>query len=262
MAADVEQVIAALMHPRINDSKTENGLGATGSRSIGHEDAGFLRFKEKFEELVQFELLQRPHMLDVGREKAPAEEGGGESIHDRKDGVWHHVLERANKTVLTLYGGAPVPRQLFSSLPLASAGPELTDEALDGHSMGGQEEVGSPATRGCTAKWYLYHEDHSHPRDWHRSQGESSNTRGSVRFDPSLSHPPKYPKHPATRSQASWYNPARVPCLLPSLEAKKHFPTTKYPVDSGYYMTVHLDRVSLPLQQTKKGGDIVTSIQS
>lgn len=123
--------------------------------------------KTKFDNLILTEIIQRPKRLQFTTDEATrgSEHNSAEKVLDQ-DTSESYIEEPVRLPVLTLYGGGPQPKQLFSSLqqPLTTEPRTLTkpdslrEEALPNgistskvipvHSVGSAEEKKSVPTLG------------------------------------------------------------------------------------------------------------------
>ena len=252
---DVETASSAfLAQSQVN----EGHLRGTRHALLSAEDrqlvARILAFKKLLNNLVLREYLQRPSALPL----SPTE---GKAVGDEPitNGTQNKIPSRPNqdsyhnsRTVLTLYGSAPQPKQLFSSLqepiripseefrsggtPISqlpnsvSASDPLKPGDIDVYTS--LREVGLPNGISTTQIVPVHSTDFA-------AEHKRVPTLGDL-FAPPQSlpqlNPPKQSKHTATRSSSvNWFNPAEV-ATTPKNSRRDVYIYTTEPQSTGQWL--------------------------
>lgn len=257
--ADVELASSIALAPL--HSKDE-ALTGTRQSSILTEDRQLvtrgLAFKKMLNTLVLREIVQRPPELMPGSEA----EGNNEGQHivsvvrDKKASRSSKDNNRENRTVLTLYGNAPQPKQLFSSLqePIhiqarSSSGqsqsnlqpyPPLGEsDSLSSSTLNvltPLREIGLPNGISTTQVVPV------HSTDFVREH-KSVPTIGDLFAPPSTLpqlNPPRQSKHTATRSSSvNWFNPAEAATTPKSSRRDVNIYSTE-PLSTGQWLSYNI----------------------
>ena len=207
-------------------------------------------FKKELNTIVLREMLQRPDLMrtanslddSFSKHKLPDGVNGKRSVQSGSS-------DSSNGVVLTLYGNAPQPKQLFSSLQrpthisssdastLADNGGPLDNAARDGYSV----DIFAPVREAAlpngisTTKIIPVHST---------TLGEGKQhvpTLGDL-FAPPVGAPPLNPprlsKHTATRSASvTWFNPAEAPI---STRTHRRESYTSQPLSTGQWLTYNV----------------------
>ena len=199
-------------------------------------------FKKELRNIVLREALQRPQNIGISltANSSSAEESLEKQSESKKSGtVLSH--DSSSRTVLTLYGSAPNPKQLFSSLQE----PRLTENEESAPHDGIFKEPSStilPSLRESalpngisTTKVIPVHSMDSSDDKQHVP------TLGDL-FAPPISiaalNPPRQSRHTATRSSSvNWFNPTEAATPVRPHRRESY---TVQPVSTGQWLTYNV----------------------
>ncbi|KAL8816026.1 MAG: hypothetical protein Q9223_004902 [Gallowayella weberi] len=194
-----------------------------------------MAFKQEFNNILLRELMQRPHLMNVGDvegHKSPNAEGIFGPVL-LQSGNECNEYDKDYSTVLTLFGGSGSgsgqPKQLFSSLRDTRGSEPFRAETMKGKSS----EAGLP--NGITfTKIVPVH-----------SQGDQEKMEVPTigkHFAPPPNvqplNPPRQSRHTATRSSSvNWYNPVEIP--TPTRPNRRDSYNTQ-PLTTGHWLTYNV----------------------
>lgn len=208
-----------------------------GSPEVKTRTAGVTAFKAELENLLWIEMVMRPKPLasrsstqvpDFKKEQEEAQTTSNQSGAD--------TLQSTDRTVLTLFGSAPHPRQLFSSLQLPVSGQDVDSlyERSQTPSMSTIREVALPNGISTTTIIPI----HSADVDPHKKKEQ---TLGELLPQPpSLAqlNPPRQSKHTATRSSSvNWFNPSDS---IPSSRSYRRDNFVTQPLTTGQWLAYNV----------------------
>lgn len=206
---DIARACAALIAPIKSKERSKNGAPLARPPL---EDVKALQRITAFEH-VAYDILKREQQLTraahssvhTGADGVVKEESSSNGIKKEPGATPAPTFARDAKTVLTLYGNAPTPRQLFSSLQQAPSAEIKGDVPI--------EELGLPTMITATKVLPLQQDD---------SLKKRNGTFGDV-FAPPPSvpqlHPPKTSKHSLNRSGSISFVAGTVPQKTSSRKA-------------------------------------------
>ncbi|KAH0537336.1 hypothetical protein FGG08_005852 [Glutinoglossum americanum] len=124
LVADVEAASSAILAVLQSKNSLPNGTVSHRHYPLLPDDenltAGILAFKKTFNNIIARERMQRPPTSDLGVKNEDAADLDGTVVVNGVGGSRSASFvggdSRPNRVVLTLYGNAPQPKQLFSSL--------------------------------------------------------------------------------------------------------------------------------------------------
>ena len=206
-------------------------------------------FKRALDDLIRHVMANAPQDLGIASEHPGQLAKDTVFVQENRKPMVLSSTETTGKLVLTLYGNAPTPRQLFSSLqqPAKISSSTATqasdiDLKIDGETFQLASDAIIPALResalpnGISTTKIIP----AHTEDLGLEQ-EQTVTFGDI-FAPPPSvpplNPPKQSRHTATRSQSvNWYNPAEV--SAPSRSRGRESYTTQ-PLSTGRWLTYNV----------------------
>ncbi|KAL8825541.1 MAG: hypothetical protein Q9191_004348 [Dirinaria sp. TL-2023a] len=208
-----------------------------GSPEMETMTAGVTAFKAELENLLWTEMVMRPKLLasksstqGLDSKNEPESPQTSSSQNDAGN------PQSAARTVLTLFGSAPHPRQLFSSFQLPVPGQDI-DSLYDrgqSPSMPAIREAALPNGISTTTIIPI----HSADVDPHKRKEQ---TLGELLPQPpSLAHlnPPRQSKHTATRSSSvNWFNPSDS---LPSSRSYRRDNFVTQPLTTGQWLAYNV----------------------
>ena len=212
LVKDVDTAISTLSGTKQEPQNSLHAMSAIPSQ----QDLAFVAFKAKLGDLLRRELVQRPEDLKLSETNGAP--GLKQDTQDEKPKPLSGV-DIVGRSVLTLYGSAPHPRQLFSGiqghktrLPLNTSlesGIDIASDYQHTNSASLPPLRESSLPNGIVTTKII--PIHSVKATDSRSKAP---TIGDL-FAPSASlptlQPPKQSKHTSTRSQSvHWYNPAEM----------------------------------------------------
>ena len=203
-----------------------------------------LALKKELGSIVLREMIQRPHILNTEALDSHSYLGGHEikglGLSTGSDGM--------SRTVLTMYGSAPGPKHLFSSLqvttridansidvqgkgqPFANIADELDSTTMPAPLMESTLPPGISVTKVVPV-----HSGESMPDKQHMP------TIGDV-FAPPLTqvplNPPRQSRHTATRSSSvNWFNPSET---VPPIRTNRREYYISQPLSTGQWLTYNI----------------------
>lgn len=233
-------------------------LNGTRQVPLSAEDrrliASVLAFKKLLNNLVLREYLQRPSTLppNSGEGKLAGDEPVANGLQSKTSSRLNADSSRGSRTVLTLYGSAPQPKQLFSSLQEPTR--IQSEDGRDGRNSSAQSptivnsldhlkscnidvftsirEVGLPNGISTTRIVPVHSTDLA-------KEHKRVPTLGDLFAPPhALPHlnPPKQSKHTATRSSSvNWFNPAEA-ATTPKNNRRDVYIYTTEPQSTGQWL--------------------------
>ena len=221
----MEAVVSKVIHELQQKASITNEQRLSAhTRELRAELALASAFKKSFDSLILREMIQRPQTFNPTEHKG---ESGSEKVRADGRGAKIPLLGGSNdacaRAVLTLYGSAPQPKQLFSSLQqplgieskfLKRRGNNLIANSNDDSNFTtilapSRDSIREPALPNgiSVTKVIPVHSTNSSDR-----KQKKTPTLGEL-FPPPPNlaplQPPKISKHTATRSSSvSWYNPS------------------------------------------------------
>ncbi|MCJ1465845.1 hypothetical protein MMC07_004464 [Pseudocyphellaria aurata] len=254
-AADIEAVVSRVIQELQQKGSTTNEQRLSAHmRDLRAEVALASAFKKRFDNLVLREMIQRPQIFsstDRNVESALAEASrDGRSTKIPVLGGSNDVSARA---VLTLYGSAPQPKQLFSSLqrPLGIESKQwktkrgsdmptnMSNDALSTTILAPSRDlIREPALPNgiSVTKVIPVHSTNS-------SDGKQQKTPTLGELfppPPNLAplNPPKQSRHTATRSSSvNWYNPSEP---VASNRPNRRDSYSMQPLTTGQWLTYNI----------------------
>ena len=206
-------------------------------------------FKKQLNNIVLREMIQRPHqiptanLLDEGSSKQSIAIG-----LDGKKSVQVGSSDTTNGVVLTLYGNAPQPKQLFSSLqkptPISSKtstlvedGGMLDDAARDKSSVELFAPLWETALPNGISTTRILPLHSTEPGEGKQHVPTLADLFAPPTGLPPL-NPPRLSKHTATRSSSvSWFNPAEA---ATSTRTHRRETYTSQPLSTGQWLTYNV----------------------
>lgn len=121
-AADLETAVSSVVKElQQKASASDDQRSYAQTRELRAEIARATAFKKKFDRLLMREMIQRPQLLHkIEYQKAEISDNVSTTVGTNKSAVLVNGNVADGKAVLTLYGSAPQPKQLFSSLQQAA----------------------------------------------------------------------------------------------------------------------------------------------
>ena len=253
LLADVETASSAVLaQAQIKDgfpNAAQQSLLSAADRQLV---ARILAFKKILNNLILREYMQKPFALSSREGAQTDEEAMTNGIQDKPNSRPVADNTRQGRTVMTLYGSAPQPKQLFSSLqepihihpqrlrdsPNRSRPSSATVVKSDPASSSDIEvfpslrEIGLP--NGISTTQIVPVHSSNFAEDHKRMP-----TLGDL-FAPPISlpqlNPPKQSKHTATRSSSvNWFNPAEV--TTPKNNRRDVYIYTTEPQSTGQWLS-------------------------
>ena len=208
-----------------------------GGPEMKTELAGVTAFKVELGNLLWTEMVMRPKQLalrsggQVSDFKKEPEDSHASSDHSGPGNP-----QSTDRTVLTLFGSAPHPRQLFSSFQLPASGQDI-DSLFDrspSSSMSTLREAALPIGISSTTVVPTHSSDIDSVKRKEQTLGEL------LPQPPSLAqlNPPRQSKHTATRSSSvNWFNPSDS---LPSTRSYRRDNYVSQPLSTGQWLTYNV----------------------
>lgn len=252
VAADIEVNVSKVLHELQQKVSTANEQRLSAhTRELRAELALASAFKKRFDNLVLREMIQRPQNFNMTERNG---ESASEKVSADGRSTKIPVLGGSNdagaRAVLTLYGSAPLPKQLFSSLqkPLGIESKllkrkgrnNLTGDASDDFSSTtiltpSRDSIREPALPNgiSVTKVIPVHSTNS-------SDGKQKKTPTLGELfppPPTLAplKPPQPSRHTATRSSSvNWYNPSEP---VPSSRPNRRDSYNLQPLTTGQWLT-------------------------
>lgn len=249
LITDVDSAISAL-----NSTKRATELShadiqqASDSSDKQPQAYQFHAFKKALENIIRREIAQNPELvIQPSREVDPLE---GEDYVDEDKKPWPFLnIDGSGKTVLTLYGSAPTPKQLFSSIPgpgspnLSKASQTLEDDvSTDQGAFHVENNLFTPSLRETALPNGIYTTKiiPVHSEESKDSKGQPL-TFGDVFAPPSTvppMNPPKQSRHTVTRSQSvNWFTPGEVSAPIRSRGRESY---TTQSLSTGHWLTYNV----------------------
>ncbi|MCJ1400235.1 hypothetical protein MMC11_003439 [Xylographa trunciseda] len=263
LIADVESVTRSVIDNKRNPELTSSSLQHHDNHTKAHQIS---TFKKQLEDIIRREKAQNPEILTALSKASSLSKDLNDGQEDAKRPSPSLGGEVQGRTVLTLYGSAPTPKQLFSSLqepsrPKASKasqtsihdiGPEDESFAIDANPLTPPlRETALPNGISTTKIIPIHSEKAVDSKGRLLTFGDLFAPPSSV---PPL-NPPKQSRHTATRSQSvNWYHPGEVSTPARSNSTRKTY--TIQPLSSGQWLTYNiapsLDQLSSPGEKRKQ----------
>lgn len=253
--ADVETASSSIMTQ--NEVK-EGLLNGTRQVPLSAEDrrliARVLAFKKLLNNLVLREYLQRPSALppNSGEVKLAGDEPVANGPQSKTSSRLNPDSSRGSRTVLTLYGSAPQPKQLFSSLQEPTR--IQSEHGRDGRNSSAQPPTivsSSDPLKSCNIDVFTSVREAGLPNGISTTQivpVHSTDLAKEHKRVPTLGdlfapphslpqlNPPKQSKHTATRSSSvNWFNPAEV-ATTPKNNRRDVYIYTTEPQSTGQWL--------------------------
>ena len=263
LVADVESVTSSVVE---NKQDAEFSNGSTQFYDTQSTVYQVTAFRKQLEDIIRREKAQDPKLLTAmlqGNRFPKDLSNTQEEITKPSPSLGGEVPGR---TVLTLYGSAPTPKQLFSSLQETVKTNFSRTSQTSVHDIGSEDEpfaieANSLTTRLretalpngiSTTKIIPIHSEKAVD-----SKGRPL-TFGDLFAPPSNVpplNPPKQSRHTATRSQSvNWYHPGEIPTPARSNSIRKTY--TIQPLSSGQWLTYNvapsLAQLSTPGEKRKQ----------
>ena len=213
-------------------------------------------FRRNLSSILRREIIRRPQILDptLADGITMAEQSSGRADEAQKEEA-RSGIDSTGRTVLTLFGTASHPRQLFSSLQE----PKAAQQYLRLHSGDDDAGVESVIPRPTSVPKYLPLRESTLPNGIFTTKVVPSHsisvsdsksrvpTLGELFAPPSTVatlNPPRQSRHTATRSQSvNWFNPAEI--SIPTRTRGKETYTTQA-LSSGQWLSYNV--AQLPIQ--------------
>ena len=241
--ADVEKACTAHKSSTASfDSKMNGSLPTPPSNDDCQDSSQVLAFKQELKDILRRELIRRPKSSSLlqkssGDQFASNIKTNSESSRSASSGN----AEKIGKSVLTLYGSAPTPKQLFSSLqqPFPAKTP---NESINGSTPSIRadlihqplRESALPTGISTTRIIPVHSVNSSDGLERATTLGEAFPTPPNI---PPL-NPPKQSRHTLTRSQSvSWYSPSDISMISRSRGRESYTAQTLY---SGQWLTYNV----------------------
>lgn len=121
-AADIEIAVSSVIKElQQKASASDDQRSYAQTRELRAEIDRATAFKKRFDSLLMREMIQRPQLLHkIKYQKVEVSDNVSATIGANKSGVLVNGNVTGARAVLTLYGSAPQPKQLFSSLQQAA----------------------------------------------------------------------------------------------------------------------------------------------
>lgn len=121
-AADIETAVSSVIKElQQKASVNDDQRSYAQTRELRAEIARAAAFKKRFDSLLMREMIQRPQLLHkIKYQKGEVSDNVSTTVSANKSAVLVNGNVTSGRTVLTLYGSAPQPKQLFSSLQQAA----------------------------------------------------------------------------------------------------------------------------------------------
>ncbi|MCJ1268434.1 hypothetical protein MMC22_008322 [Lobaria immixta] len=254
-AADIEAVVSKVIHELQQKAPTvtEQRLSAH-TREIRAEIALASAFKKRFDNLILREMIQRPQTFSpTERNDESASEKVSADGRSTKIPVLGGSNDAGARAVLTLYGSAPQPKQLFSSLQqplgmksklLKSKGvKDLTADVSDDSSSTtilapSRDLIREPALPNGISVTKVIPVHSTNSSD---GKQEQTPTLGELFPPPPTLQPlnhPKQSRHTATRSSSvNWYNPSEP---VTSSRPNRRDCYSMQPLTTGQWLTYNI----------------------
>lgn len=255
VAADIGGVVSKVIHELQQKASAVNEQRLSShTRELRAELALASAFKKRFDNLILREMIQRPHIFSLTeRNGESASEKVSADGRSNKIPVLGGSNDASARAVLTLYGSAPQPKQLFSSLqqPVGieskllkpKGGNNLTADLSDNSSdttilAPSRDLIREPALPNgiSVTKVIPVHSTNS-------SDGKPKKTPTLGELfppPPTLAplNPPKQSRHTATRSSSvNWYNPSEP---VPSNRPNRRDSYSMQPLTTGQWLTYNM----------------------
>ena len=261
LLADVDTASSSLENCKSSSKASVDGSQLAVSNSdkvsISVQVSGFRR---TLDDIIRRVMAKAPQDLGKASEKPTQPTKDTVVVQENQKLIVLSSTESTGKLVLTLYGNAPIPRQLFSSLqqpanPSLSKATQASD--IDLNIDGGTFQLANGAAvpyiresalpNGITTTKIIP----AHSEDIGVEQ-EQNITFGDIFAPPSsvpALNPPKQSRHTATRSQSvNWYNPTEASAPLRSRGRESY---TTQPLSAGRWLSYNV--VPSPTQLSSPG---------
>lgn len=254
-AADVEAVVSKVVQELQQKGSTANEQRLSAhTRELRAEIALASAFKKRFDNLVLREMIQRPEVFNpTDRNVESSLKKASTDGRSTKIPVLGGSSDVSARAVLTLYGSAPQPKQLFSSLqqPLGieskqwkTKGGNNLSANISNYTMSttilapSRDSIREPALPNgiSVTKVIPVHSTNS-------SDGKQKKTPTLGELfppPPNLAplNPPKQSRHTATRSSSvNWYNPSES---VPSNKPSRRDSYSMQPLTTGQWLTYNI----------------------
>ena len=262
LVADVESVTSTIIENK-HDAEPSNGsLQICDIQSRVYQVAAFMK---QLEDTIRREKAQDPDLL-TAKSKGYSSPKTSSNTQEEVKTPLLSFGEVPGRTVLTLYGSAPTPKQLFSSLQepvkttfsiasqttVLDIGPEEGTFGIEANSLTPPlRETALPNGISTTKVIPIHSEKAIDSKGRPLTLGDLFAPPSNV---PPL-NPPKQSRHTATRSQSvNWYHPGEVPTPARSNNTRKTY--TIQPLSSGQWITYNvtplLAQLSTPGEKRKQ----------
>ena len=223
-------------------SKINGSLPTPPSNEDCQDSSQVLAFKQELKDILRRELIRRPKsssllQISTGDQFASNIKTSSDSSRLASSGS----AEKIGKSVLTLYGSAPTPKQLFSSLQQPFPA-KIPNESTNGSiSSIRADAIHQPLRESALPTGILttriipvHSVNSSHDLERVPKLGEAFPTPPNI---PPL-NPPKQSKHTLTRSQSvSWYSPSDISMISRSRGRESY---TAQTLHSGQWLTYNV----------------------
>ena len=220
LVADVDKAVSDVVSDLSDKENPNDGLGFSNHTRQTHAEVVRARALQKeLDNILLREIVQRPQLLQADTENNPNMHGK-DAIGEKKTKKlgWSVGDNSVGRTVLTLFGGAPQPKQLFSSLQQpTSVKSEHAEEISVARGLNADKSrpVFVPLREHAlpngisTTRIVPLHSTSS-------SEGKRGVPTVGELFGPPLTlaplNPPKQSRHTATRSSSvNWFNASEAP---------------------------------------------------
>ena len=229
---DMDIAISGVVKELKEDPEVDAGRQA--SNQSGDAQEKITAFKAELGNLILREMTIRPKLFESA--------GGEDGV--KKDPDDGHLAETqgietskqgVNRAVLTLYGSAPTPRQLFSSFQQATSKRNLDSFYGDEYrsSVGTLREIALPNGIATTNIVPVHSSDNNSDKKA-RTLGELLPQPSSV----AQLNPPRQSRHTATRSSSvNWFNASE---LTPSTRSYRRDNYTTQAMGTGHWLTYNI----------------------
>ncbi|MCJ1387037.1 hypothetical protein MMC17_010166 [Xylographa soralifera] len=261
--ADVESVTSSIIEKKQDAELSYSSTQYCDTQSKVYQVAAF---KKQFEDTIRREKAQDPELLTAISKGYISSKDSSNTQEEAKKLSSSLGGEVPGRTVLTLYGSAPTPKQLFSSLQETAKLNSSKASQTSVHDIKSEDEPFAveadsltPPLRATalpngisTTKIIPIHSEKAVD-----SKGRPL-TFGDLFAPPSSVpplNPPKQSRHTATRSQSvNWYHPGETFTPARSNSARKTY--TIQPLSSGQWLTYNvapsLAQLSSPGEKRKQ----------
>ncbi len=246
LVADVDKAVSDVISDLSKDSDPNDCQAfPTYARRNQAEIIRATALQKELDNIILREVIQRPRVLQKGAEESSYLHKNAVGVKKMKNPRWGTSDNHTGRTVLTLFGGAPQPKQLFSSLQQIV--PVKSEKAADDFSLTNDQSDQKLPTIYAPLRELALPNGISTTRIVPIHSIASSDGKKGVPtigeiFAPPLTlaplNPPRQSRHTATRSSSvNWFNASEAP---PSGKGHRKESYTTQPLTTPQWLTYNV----------------------